>query len=80
MRKKVIIGLRRLSDTNEWKVTWIDVDAYTGKLVGLNEDKSGYYSDLDDASRSLVSTVREAQEMGYEVELTKGALKQFRIE
>lgn len=54
----VKIKVRRLPETNEWKVEWLE----DGEL---NEDRSYYTGDREDAEMTARAMADEAYQMGY---------------
>jgi len=55
----VKLKVKRLPETNEWKVQWFEDDV-------LNEDRSYYTDDREDALMTARAMAEEAHQMGYQ--------------
>lgn len=55
----VKLKVKRLPETNEWKVQWFEDDV-------LNEDRSYYADDREDALMTARAMAEEAYQMGYQ--------------
>ncbi len=64
--QKVLLGIKRLVETDEWKVTVMIDGVY-------QEGPSAYTTDVNDAIGALGLTAQGYTDMGYEVSITKGA-------
>jgi len=58
MQEGVKLKIKRLPETNEWKVCWYEDGV-------LNEDRSYYTDDQEDALMTARAMANEAYQMGY---------------